>query len=78
MKIREEYKNEIAFYLGIIIREDNKDKFVIIDTFYETIKELTEDYLKYDNIKKSLLDSIESYVNKNKKYINEKIKKCFE
>lgn len=73
-----EYINEIIFYLGIIIREDKKDKFVLIDDFYQAIKMIAQDYLRYDNTNKSLLNSIEDYINNNKGYIDEKIKNCFE
>lgn len=76
-----EYKNEVMFYLSHnIMREflSNND-YVLIDIFYELMQEITNDYLKnYDNANKSLLDSINDYINLRKDYIKENLQKIYE
>ena len=53
----------IEFYLSILIRDSLlKDEFILIDNYYNAIKELVNDYKKYDNNKKSLLDSVNDYI----------------
>ena len=42
------------------------------------IKEIYEDYKKYDNNKKSLLDSVHDYINKNEQKILKQVSKAFE
>ena len=49
-----------------------------IDVYYNTIKEIYEDYKKYDNKNKSLLDSIHDYINKNEQKILKQVSKAFE
>lgn len=49
-----------------------------IDVYYNTIKEIYEDYKKYDNNKKSLLDSIHDYINENEQKILKQVSKAFE
>lgn len=76
-----EYKNEVMFYLSHnIMREflSNND-YVLIDIFYEVMQEITDDYLKnYDNANKSLLDSINDYIDLRKDYIKENLQKIYE
>ena len=49
-----------------------------IDVYYNTIKEIYEDYKKYDNNKKSLLNSIHDYINENEQKILKQVSKAFE
>ena len=74
-----DYKNECMFYLGIEIMKMLlfEGQHMYIDIYYDTIKEIYEDYKKYDNNKKSLLDSIHDYINENKQEIWNKVSKAF-
>ena len=74
-----EYDLQCIFYLGIEIRKMLllEEQFLYIDVYFDKIKEIYQDYKKYDN-KKSLLDSIHDYINENESEIIEKIKDCFE
>ena len=76
----EKYIGNVMFYIvSAIIREDKyKNTIIEIDTLYDKIREIALDFIKYDNKNMSLLDSIDEYIYENKKYIDEKIKKCFE
>lgn len=69
---------ELIFYLGIAIRQMNSDKFVVIDEFYNEIRELAIDFKKGDNYNMSLLDSVNYYIDNNKEKINKIVDKCFE
>ena len=74
------YKSECIFYLGIEIMKMLmlEENHLYIDLYYETIKEIYEDYKQYDNNNKSLLDSIHDYINNNEKKILNKVGKCFD
>lgn len=55
-----------------------EENLLYIDVYFDKIKEIYQDYKKYDNKNKSLLDSICIYINDNESKIIEKIKDCFE
>lgn len=66
-------------YLGMEINEILlKDKHLYIDLYYDKIKVIYNDYKKYDNNNKSLLNSILDYINDNKIQILDTIKNCYE
>lgn len=75
-----EYKSVCIFYLGMEIMKALllEEQHMYIDVYYETIKEIYEDYKKYDNTKKSLLDSIHDYINKNEQNILKQVLKAFD
>lgn len=75
-----DYKNECMFYLGIEVMKMLlfEGQHMYIDIYYDTIKEIYEDYKKYDNNKKSLLDSIHDYINENEQKILKQVSKAFE
>ena len=75
-----DYKSECIFYLGIEIMKALflEEHHMYIDVYYDTIKEIYEDYKKYDNKNKSLLDSIHDYINKNEQKILKQVSKAFE
>lgn len=75
-----EYKSVCIFYLGIEIMKALllEGQHMYIDVYYESIKEIYEDYKKYDNNKKSLLDSIHDYINKNEQNILKQVLKAFD
>ena len=80
-KVKElDYKSECIFYLGIEIMKALflEEHHMYIDVYYDTIKEIYEDYKKYDNKNKSLLDSIHDYINKNEQKILKQVSKAFE
>lgn len=75
-----EYKSECIFYLGMEIMKALllEEQHMYIDVYYDTINEIYEDYKKYDNKNKSLLDSIHDYINKNEQNILKQVSKAFE
>lgn len=67
-----EYENEVKFYMGMQIYQlkEFKDKMILIDNYYKELDTLVKDYIKdYDNKNKSLLDSINDYINDNYDFI---------
>ena len=75
-----EYKSECIFYLGMEIMKALllEEQHMYIDVYYDTINEIYEDYKKYDNKNKSLLDSIHDYINENEQKILNQVSKAFE
>ena len=75
-----EYKSECIFYLGIEIMKALllEEQHMYIDVYYDIINEIYEDYKKYDNKNKSLLDSIHDYINENEQKILNQVSKAFE
>lgn len=75
-----EYENECMIYLAIQILEmlELKNKWLLIDNYYEKIRFIANDYKQYDNNNKSLLDSINDYINDNKEKILNNLKDCFD
>lgn len=75
-----DYKNECIFYLGMEIVKALllEEQPMFIDVYYNTIKEIYEDYKKYDNNNKSLLDSIHDYINGNEQKILKQVLKAFD
>ena len=55
-----------------------EERGLYIDLYYNTILEIYEDYKKYDDNSKSLLDSIHNYVDSKENYILDKVEKCFQ
>ena len=74
------YDNECIVYLSIEILKMLllEEQPILIDIYYEKILEIYEDYKKHDNNKKSLLDSIHDYINKNERKILNKILVAFD
>lgn len=66
-----DYDCECIFYLGIQISKtfNLEKKWLLIDEYYNGIKTIYEDYKKYDNNGKSLLDSINDYIDEHITYI---------
>lgn len=75
-----DYDCECIFYLGLQIEKmlSLGEKWLLIDEYYNAIKGIYEDYKKYDNKNKSLLDSINDYIYDNRTFIGEKIEKSFD
>ncbi len=63
---------ETMFYMTLEIKDKFlKEKFILVDCYYNAIKEITKDYLKSEEYKKDvgLLDSIAEYIQNNKRLI---------
>lgn len=75
-----DYDCECIFYLGIQISKtfNLEKKFLLIDEYYSSIKLIYEDYKKYDNKNKSLLDSINDYIDDHTIYIIDIIKNAID
>lgn len=72
-------KNEYMFYLSMVLYERYlKEDYVLLDLYYDKICKIYEDYLKYDNKNKSLLDSINDYIEERKDFILELLNECIE
>lgn len=71
--------NEYMFYLSIMLYAKYlKDKSILLDIYYARVYEICVDYLDYDNIKKSLIESINDYINTRNDYILNLLNECVE
>lgn len=71
--------NEYMFYLSIMLYDKYlKDKNILLDIYYSKVYEICVDYLNYDNTKKTLIESINDYINTRNNYINTKLEVCYE
>ena len=79
-KIYSAYDTECMIYLSLeilklLLLEGNH---MYIDVYYEEIKKIYEDYKKYDNPNKSLLDSIHDYINNHEQELLNRLETAFE
>lgn len=71
--------SEYMFYLSIILYDKYlKDKNILLDIYYSKVYEICADYLNYDNTKKTLIESINDYINTRNDYILNLLNKCVE
>lgn len=71
--------NEYVFYLSMILYENYlKDDNVLLDLYYDRIIKIYNDYLNYDNKNKSLLESINDYIEIRKDFILELLNESIE
>lgn len=71
--------NEYIFYLSIMLYDKYlKDKNILLDKYYANIYDIFVDYLNFDNTKKSLIESINDYIDTRKDYILDLLNKCVE
>lgn len=71
--------NEYIFYLSIMLYDKYlKDKNILLDIYYARVYEIFIDYLNFDNTKKSLIESINDYIDTRKDYILDLLNKCVE
>lgn len=75
-----DYDMQCIVYLAIEIQKMLllEQNFMYIDIYYETIKEIYEDYKKHDNNNVSLVTSVHNYINEKEQTIFNKIKECFD
>lgn len=79
-KFYTKYDNECIFYLGLQILKSLllEEKWLYIDTYYEEVIKIYEDYKKEDSAEMSLLDSINTFIDKHKREIKNRIKQAFD
>lgn len=74
-----EYDSEYLFYLSIILYDKYlKNKNILLDIYYIKIFSIYNDYLNYDNSNKSLIESINDYINIRNDYILNLLSECEE
>ena len=74
-----EYIMELRFYLSIILYDRYlRDDIILLDLYYDSINKIIKDYIKYDNNKKALIESINDYIELRKDFILENINECIE
>lgn len=70
---------EYLFYLSMILyNKFLNGKYLLLDVYYDKIQEITKDYWKYDKATKSLIESIDNYIETRKDFILEKLSECVE
>lgn len=74
------YDTECIFYLALQILKymELEKEHIYIDTYYDIINDIYEDYKKYDDPNVSLLDSINKYIEYHKDFILEKVNDAFD
>jgi hypothetical protein len=73
------YIYEVQFYLAIILYERYlKDEHVLLDEYKRIIRYIYNDYVNYENIDKSLIDSINAYIELRKDFVLENLNECIE
>ena len=79
-KVYSVYDCECIIYLAIEIPKMLmlEEQHLYIDMYHDTILSIYEDYKKYDNKNKSLLESIHNYIDKKEKEILDKVSKCYD
>lgn len=71
--------NYEEFYLSIILYDlFLKEQSILLDIYYNDIKIIYKDYIKYDNKKKALIESINDYIDIKKEFILNTLKNCIE
>lgn len=73
------YVYEVQFYLSLILYDRYlKNDNVLLDMYINTIKDICKDYIKYDNSKKPLIESVNDYIEKRKDFILENLNECID
>lgn len=73
------FDSEYLFYLSIILYDKYlKNKNILLDIYYIKIFSIYKDYLNYDNSNKSLIESINDYINTRNDYILNLLNECVE
>jgi len=75
-----EYDCECICYLALQILKylELEKNHMYIDVYYDTIREIYEDYKQYDDAGVSLLDSVNNYIETNKDKILQKLNDAFD
>ena len=75
--VNNSYIYEVQFYLSMILYKkylENKD--ILLDIYMEKIRYIYNNYMQYDNSKKSLIESIEDYIQIKEDFILDLLKEC--
>ncbi len=73
------YIYEVQFYLAIMLYDRYlKDDGILLDKYKNIIRYIYNDYIKHDNNKKSLMDSINDYIEERKDFILENLNECID
>ena len=75
--VNNSYIYEVQFYLSMILYKkylENKD--ILLDIYMEKIRYIYNNYMQYDNSKKSLIESIEDYIQIKEDFILNLLKEC--
>lgn len=75
--VNNSYIYEVQFYLSMILYKkylENKD--ILLDIYMEKIRYIYNDYIQYDNSKRSLIESIENYIQIKEDFIFNLLKEC--
>lgn len=71
--------NEYMFYLSIILLNKYlKNKHILINIYNSKIYEIYQDYIKYNNNNKSLVESIKDYIEIREDFILNLLNECVE
>ena len=78
-KFYTKYDNECMIYLALEILKymELERKHIYIDTYYDTIVDIYEDYKLHDDGNVSLLDSINNYIETNKDILGNSLFLCY-
>lgn len=75
--INNSYIYEVQFYLSMIIyKKYLQNKNILLDIYMRNIRYIYNDYIQYDNSKKSLIESIEDYIKIKEDFILNLLKEC--
>lgn len=77
--VNNNYIYEVKFYLSIMLYDRYlKDDCILLDKYNDIIRYIYNDYIKYDNNKKALIESINDYIELRKDFILELLNECIE
>ncbi len=75
--INNSYIYEVQFYLSMILEKKYlHDKDILLDIYMRNIRYIYNDYITYDNTKKSLTESIEDYIKERKEFVLDLLREC--
>ena len=77
--INNSYIYEVQFYLTMILYDRYlKEETILLDVYKRVIRYIYNDYINYDNNNKSLIDSINDYIELRKDFVLENLNMCID
>jgi len=77
--INNNYIYEVQFYLTMILYDRYlKEETILLDVYKKVIRYIYNDYINYDNNNKSLIDSINDYIELRKDFVLENLNMCID
>ena len=75
-----EYREEVIVYMTMMFYDEFlKNKFIVLDEYYNIIRDITDEYLAhYDNKNKALASSIEDYFREQRPILLDLVDNCTE